>query len=860
MSLVTWLSDLDSGAVGQAGGKAANLGEMLRAALPVPPGFVLTTAAYEQFVRHNTLQARIEALAAAAPADDLPALEQAARAIGALFAAGTMPPPVADALGEAYRRLGSPRVAVRSSATAEDLAGASFAGQMESYLDVRGEEAVLAATRRCWASLWTARAISYRARQGIAPPAVRLAVVVQEMVEAESAGVLFTANPVSGHRGQMVVDAVWGLGEALVSGQATPDHWVVDAATGNVLEAHIAHKTVRTVAGPEGTHLAPLPADLQDRPVLDAGQVTALAALGRRAAAHFGAEQDVEWAFGAGRLYLVQSRPITSLFPLPEPAPPAQAGLRIYLSFNVMQGIVEPLTPLGLAVFRTIISSMGAFKYGIKVPVGQPAPAFKVAAGRLFLDITAVLKGRRGGSAFPRLVTIGDPHVAAILKGLLEREGHLAGQRRGLPFLPPVGFALALLNRLLHVICSPETAGRRLVSEAERLVKRIEKQAEQVEGPAACRQFVEETMAPLWPRLLFCLVPAVIPGVGSRFLAEALLRRWGVDPAALQPVLRSLPHNPTMEMDLALWDISRALQAEGAAPSADHPAVRAFLARYGHRGVREIDAGMPRWRDDPRPVLEVLRTYLAHDESADPVQRFREGARAAEEARSALVERVRQSKGWLRSRLLAFLLRRVRALGGRREFPKFMIVRILAALRRAVGRAGAALASAHRLERAEDVFFLDLNDLVAPGDLRARAARNRADYERELGRKVVPRVMTSAGETFYSAPGAVAGALTGTAASAGVYEGTVRVVHDPAQANLRPGEVLVAVGTDPAWTPLFLSAGALVMELGGIMSHGSVVAREYGIPAVVGVAGATRLLQTGQRVRVDGESGQVVPL
>jgi pyruvate,water dikinase len=276
--------------------------------------------------------------------------------------------------------------------------------------------------------------------------------------------------------------------------------------------------------------------------------------------------------------------------------------------------------------------------------------------------------------------------------------------------------------------------------------------------------------------------------------------------------------------------------------------------------VREIDVGMPRWREDPGHVLNVLRIYLSHGPENDSERQFREGEQAAEKALAALVERVRQTRGWLRARFLEFLLHRIRALAGLREFPKFLFVRILASIRRVLARAGTDLVAAGRLDRAEDVFFLDLNDLESSADLRALSARNRAEYERELARKIIPRVMTSEGETFYTAPNLVPGALAGTAASPGVYEGKARVILDPRGAKLEPGEVLVAPSTDPAWTPLFLSAGALVMELGGIMSHGSVVAREYGIPAVVGVPEATQRLRTGQRVRVDGESGQVVPL
>ncbi|HYG57107.1 MAG TPA: PEP-utilizing enzyme, partial [Symbiobacteriaceae bacterium] len=407
-------------------------------------------------------------------------------------------------------------------------------------------------------------------------------------------------------------------------------------------------------------------------------------------------------------------------------------------------------------------------------------------------------------------------------------------------------------------LCSPDTARRWGIGGAKRIFHQIEAEAEGLTSLEERCRFLTERPADLFGRLLPNLLPLMVPGMGSRFVAEARLQQWLGDTSGFAPILRALPHNPTTEMDLALWRLSRDLLAQGAEPSADHPGVQAFLAEYGHRAVREIDVGMPRWTDDPTHVLDVLRTYLSQTD--DPEAHFRRGAEEAEQAAAALVERVRREKGWLRSRVLRFLLSRARALMGIREYPKFMAVRFIALMRKVLMAAGRDLVAAGRLDQPADVFMLDLTDLTAPGDLRARVAENRAAYARELERRLAPRVITSTGETFYTAPVAVEGGLPGTPASPGSYEGRVRVILDPKGAKLEPGEILVAPGTDPAWTPLFLSAGALVMEIGGIMSHGSVVAREYGIPAVVGVTDATHLLKTGQRVRVDGESGVVVPL
>jgi pyruvate,water dikinase len=860
MRLVSWLAELGKGDGDLAGGKGANLGELLRASLPVPAGFVITTAAYRHFVAANSLQPQIERLARAAPPEDLTALTDATNAIGALFDQAILPPEVATAIREAYATLREPPVAVRSSATAEDLPGASFAGQMETYLNIRGAEALLAAVRRCWASLWTARAISYRAKQGIAPAAVSLAVVVQELLAADAAGVLFTANPVNGRRDQTVIDGCWGLGEALVGGQVTPDHWVVNARTGAVLEVQVARKEAMTVRQETGTALLPVATGLQEKLVLDETQVAALAELGRRVAAHYGLPQDIEWVLAQGRLYLVQARPITSLFPLPRPEPAVAAGERVYVCLNVLQGLVEPITPMGIAAFRTLLGGVAGL-VGVRVRRGEAPPPFKVAAGRMYLDITAALQNRTTRPVVLRGSGALDRQVSAILHFLVERDQNLVARPGRFPFRPPYGILLRRLGQLFSVVFFPDAARARILDRTEAFVQALEMRAGALRGLAERQRFVEEVLPALGPKLFSLGLPLVLgSGLLAVSLVRAKLQAWLGDATSLQPVLRALPHNPTTEMDLALWGVSQRLKEEGVAPSAGHPAVEAFLARYGHRAAREIDLGVPRWSEDPTPILNVLRTYLTHGPEADPARHFRQGVERADETVANLIGRVRREKGRLRAAWLRFLLRRVRALAGVREYPKFYAVRILAVIRRVLAGAGAELAKSGRLDRAEDVFFLDLGDLQSSHDLRGLAAANRADYERERSRRAIPRVMTSTGETFYTAPTTTPGALVGTAASPGVYEGPVRVVFDPREAHLGPGEVLVAPGTDPAWTPLFLSAGALVMEIGGIISHGSVVAREYGIPAVVGVAGATQQLRTGQRVRVDGENGLVIPL
>src|SRR5215213_3661977 len=389
-NLILPLGDVDRGALPVVGGKAANLGELTRAGLPVPPGFCVTTAAYELVADGDDLRRILDDLAEMPPEDTERLAELAAEARAALLAA-PVPPNVIEAIREAYRALGDGApVAVRSSATAEDLPGASFAGQQDTYLNVVGEEALLEAVRRCWSSLWTDRAVSYRAGGGIDPRGVRLAVAVQRMVEATVAGILFTANPLTGRRRQAVIEASPGLGEAVVSGAVNPDHFVVNTATGEIVERRPGDKQVaiRPVAG-GGTQRVKLTGREDESSLRDA-QVHDLAALGMRVEAHYRKPQDTEWAIDAdGGIWLLQARPITTLFPLPPEAPATDDDLRVYFSFNVAQGVYRPLTPMGIQAFRLLGSAMVTL-------AGRPprdpcaGPTFFAEAGeRIFLDITS---------------------------------------------------------------------------------------------------------------------------------------------------------------------------------------------------------------------------------------------------------------------------------------------------------------------------------------------------------------------------------------------------------------------------------------------------------------------------------------
>ena len=880
-----------------AGGKAANLGELTRAGLPVPDGFCLTTRAYTEATASPALAEVHRALAATAH-DDLAALATLAAKARALVLDAEVPAGIVAAVRAAYAALGADApVAVRSSATAEDLPFASFAGQQDTFLNVVGEEAVLDAVRRCWASLWTDRAVSYRAVQGIGPSAVSLAVVVQRMVDAAVAGVLFTANPVTGRRHEAVIDASPGLGEAVVSGAVNPDHFVLDGATGRVLERRIGDKGLLIRALPGGGTERVAQADAGSAPSLNDAQLAALELLGRRAEVHFGSPQDLEWAIGQdGAVWLTQSRPITTLYPMPDKRP-SGPGPRVYLCFSLAQGLTRPVTPMGLAGIRLIASSVArAAHFPVPEPRDGPSP-YTEAGQRIFFDLTAVVRSTAGRTIVPRVFDIMEARSAAVLRQLFTEPRFSVITTSPWPLLRhvvPVAARARVLETLIRGLLRPEDALRRADRVGEQLRASLP-----VPSDATAAQRLDHVERILG-RNIFPVVPALMPLPALGFALLALAGKLSGSPGngELQEVLRGLPNNVTTEMDLDLWRLAAAIRNDpasaavftaaalpelarryrtGELPGVAQSGLSGFLSRYGHRAVAEIDLGMPRWSDDPTHILGVLANYLRLDDPAlAPDRQFDKAARDAEAQTERLVAAARR-RGRLHGAIVRAALRRTRMFAGLRELPKYHLVEALGAVRQQLAAVGAELAAAGTIEAADDIFFLDLAE--AHRGLRGAALQDvvqqrREAYQAELGRRHIPRVLLSDGtEPEAVQPEAVqpagpgrragaagpAGTLSGTPASAGTVTARARVILDPLGAHLEPGEILVAPSTDPGWTPLFLTAGGLVMEMGGPNSHGAVVAREYGIPAVVGVPDATARIATGQNVTVDGAAGTVTP-
>jgi pyruvate,water dikinase len=869
--------EVDGTRLHEVGGKGANLGELTRAAFPVPPGFCVTTAAYLDFVRTSSdLDALLDALDRVTH-EDLGTIGTLGARIREHLEALPVPAGIQSAVLAAWREVGTQHAyAVRSSATAEDLPSASFAGQQDTYLNVRGEEPLLAAVRRCWASLFTDRAIAYRAKHGFRHRAVLLAVVVQRMVVPEVSGILFTADPITGRRKTVCIDASFGLGEALVAGLVTADLYQVRA--GAIVTKRVSRKALAIRPLPDGgTVTEALPPEDQERQALPDDRILELAGLGLRIEGHYGREQDIEWCLADGTFFIVQARPITSLYPAPRAA---DGRLHLYVSFGHVQMMTEAMKPLGISALRTF------------VPVGDRAPSgeselFQEAGSRLFVDLNTVLRYRRLRHLVPRVLPLADERIARAVAEFLGREEYRAAlrpeKRLGLSsVLKAAPFPLAVLGTLLF---------RRLgrgVGEIERSVEEMiaerRRRVEAASGPERVRQ-VRRMLRSLFPDLVARRVlQNVLPGVIAFRLIGSLSTRWLGDAAELAGLGRSPPGNVTTEMGLALGDVADVVRAhpgaierlrlatdetfdrdlcEIAGGEEVRRAFQLFREKYGVRGTGEIDITRPRWREAPTQLIPVVEGHLRGGAPGQHRREFRAGEEEAGRAAARLLERLRATRGGaLKAMVMRRLIAVYRSRIGLREHPKYYIVRILDVAKRAIMKEAAGLVAAGLLRSPDEAFWFSLGEFE--GILRTRRVdravldERRERFLRDAGLRP-PRVITSEGEVVTAAAGAAVpdGALAGTAASAGVVEGRARVVRKLEGSKLEKGEILIAPYTDPAWTPLFPLASGLVTEVGGLMTHGAVVAREYGIPAVVGVDRATDAIPDGALVRVNGTEGYV---
>jgi phosphohistidine swiveling domain-containing protein len=845
------------------GGKGVSLTQMVSADLPVPGGFHVTTEAYQQFVTENKLQSGIMDAIETIHDSQPETLEAASDAIIQMFTQAPIPAEVANAIVQAYAALPGmdPAVAVRSSATAEDLPEASFAGQQETYLNISGADAVLEATRKCWASLWTARAISYRARQGILPDNVSLAVVIQLLINAEAAGILFTANPLNGRRDQMLLNASWGLGEAVVGGLVTPDTLTLAKPSGNVITRETAEKLVQTVRLAHGTDEQPIPENLRRAPVLSDEQAAKLALLGNEIENLYGMPMDIEWTLADGEFAIVQARPITAM---PEPEPPVPTewklpkGAYAAMRNNIVELMTDPLTPLfksfGLAAVnasmnRTMVGFLGDTgllpddpiiainEYAYYNGSVKFGPMLKV-----ILDTRGILK-RMFTGAVERWTEDGRPRIVKIVQVWEARSWH------ELPAMDILGAARQLAEAAIDAYMA--------------LVSGVIPAAWMSEAWFTWTyKFVKKNGDPEAPTYLMGFNS--LPIQGEKALYD--LAQWAQERVELSSYLQDTPTDQLVA-GLDAGHSPRGVNIDDW--QAWQSRFRAYLKGFGHM-IYNLDFGNPVPADDPEPVLETFKMFLS-GKGANPHDR----QQSSEDRREDAIQKIQSRLKGRRLKSFQKNLTRAQKYAPLREDGLADVGLSYPLLRKMLREIGTRFVQAGMIEQTDDVFWLlrdeiedaavrldsgmtleDLTDLIPQRKAILCAARKAAPP------MALPQMKVFGVDLMALKTGGLkkpkGDSLKGVAASPGVVTAPACVLHGPEDfAKMNTGDVLVASITTPAWTPLFARASAVVTDIGGPLSHGSIVAREYGIPAVLGTGAATTRIKTGQTITVDGSDGTV---
>jgi pyruvate,water dikinase len=736
------------------------------------------------------------------------------------------------------------------------LPTASFAGQQDTYLNVVGPAAILQHISRCWASLFTERAVTYRLRNGFDHRKVHMAVVVQQMVFPHAAGILFTADPITGNRKVAAVEASFGLGEALVSGLANPDAYQV--RDGEVVAKAVATKQLAIYASPAGgTQEQAIDPARQEQPALTDAQVVRLAELGRRIEAHFGCPQDIEWCLVDDDFQIVQSRPITTLFPIPA------AGDRenhVYVSVGHQQMMTDPMKPLGISVWQL-----------------TALPRMYEAGGRLFVDVA---QGLASPATRAGILALGksDPLIGDALQTILDRGDFIPSLPDKGPGEPPAGGAPAPIETDPAIVTG-------LIERSQASIATLKHEIQNKSGTVLV-DFILADIQELKRILLDPQnLPAIMAGMEPTWWLNDQLLAWLGEKNAADTLTQSAPNNVTSEMGLALLDVADAVRPhpdvvaflqdveddgfldeltklDGGREARD--AIRAYLDMYGMRCVGEIDITRPRWSERPTTLVPVILGNVKNFEPGEGKRRFEQGRQEAWKKEQDVLERLRAlPDGERKAEETKRMIDRVRTFIGYREYPKYGIVSRYFVYKQALLKEAERLVQAHVLREKEDIFYLtlpELRDVVDMNHVDDQLTRQRKDAFKSYQALTPPRVLTSEGEVIagaYRRDDLPTGSLVGLPVSAGTIEGRARVILDMAEADLEAGDILVTAYTDPSWSPLFVTIKGLVTQVGGLMTHGAVIAREYGLPAVVGVEHATQLIRDGQRIRVNGTDGYV---
>jgi len=853
---------INKSSVAVAGGKGANLGELAGiGGIRVPDGFCITTDAFVQVVATAGTGRLLERLAHLTVADRNE-IATLGREIRAAIEGAMVPEIIREEITRHVARLGEAHAfAVRSSATAEDLPNASFAGQQDTYLNVIGSEAILKHVSKCWASLFTDRAITYRIQNDFDHRKVSLAVVVQRMVFPQASGILFTADPVNGHRKVTSIDASFGLGEALVSGLVNADVYKVRG--GEVIEKKIATKKLAIHALREGgTYEQEIAPDAQNLPALADEQILQLEQIGREIEAHFGWPQDIEWCLADNVFYILQSRPITTLFPIPVSQDDEN---HLYVSVGHQQMMTDAMKPLGLDAWQ------------------RTGPRrMHVAGGRMFVDVARDLAAPASRRVVMEVLGKSDPLVKTAVTEILERGDFItmdAGQAdAGRPSLAPSPHDFFTLNAYDPSIVHELIASNEASVEALREAIRTKSGTELIDFVL---QDFEQRKSQADPQSFGVLVTSM----NAAFWINEKMNEWLGEKNVADALSQSVPNNVTSEMGLALLDVADAVRPypqvisylqqvhgdqfpEGLTALPGGPvalkAIQGFLEKYGMRCTGEIDITRTRWSERPAILIPLILSNIRNQEPGAGKLKFEQGRREAALKEAELLDRLRQlPDGEQKAEETRRMIGLLRSLAGYREYPKYAIVSRYFVYKKALMEEAARLAEANVLHEKEDIYYLgfeEIRETIETGKADYEAINQRKEAFKHFEKLTPPRVMTSDGEIVtgrHSHEHLPDGAIGGLGVSAGMIEGRARVVLKMEEADLEPGDILVTAFTDPSWTPLFVAIKGLVTEVGGLMTHGAVIAREYGLPAVVGVDHATRLIRDGQPIRVHGTEGYI---
>ncbi|TNP14825.1 phosphoenolpyruvate synthase [Bacillus tropicus] len=863
-SFVLDFQEIEKGQLSLVGGKGLNLGELSNIqGIQVPEGFCVTTVGYEKAIEQNEeLQTLLQQLTKL-KREDRAQIGEMSKEIREVIMAVQIPSDVVEAVAHYLSRFGNEHAyAVRSSATAEDLPYASFAGQQDTYLNIIGKEAILQHVRKCWASLFTERAVMYRMQNGFEHNQVSICVVVQKMVFPEASGIMFTADPITASRKILSIDASFGLGEALVSGLVSADNYKVKE--GKIVDKVISTKKVAIYAlKVGGTETKQINSAQQKIQTLSEQQILQLAQIGRQIEAYFGCPQDIEWCLVDNTFYIVQSRPITTLYPIPEEN---DGENHVYISVGHQQMMTDAMKPLGLSFFLLTTN----------------APMRK-AGGRLFVDATQRLASPASRDYLINTLGKSDPLIRDALTTVVERDNFITllpddeKQKSVGKGVPPVSTQPEIENDPAIVT--------ELIQNSEASLEEL-KENMQLKSGVDVLDFILEDIQQL-KKVLFNpqSIAVIMAGMNASTWINEKMEQWLGEKNAADNLSQSVQNNITSEMGLALMEVADVIrpyeeviaylqhvendsfldelvQFKGGEKARE--AIDAFLNKYGMRCSGEIDITKTRWSEKPTTIIPMILNNIRDFEYGASKRKFEEGLQEALKKEEELVDRLQQlPDGQQKVEETKRMIRNIRNFIGYREYPKYGMINRYFIYKQALLKEAEQLVQSGVIHEVDDIYYLtfeELHEVVRTKKLNYDLIHKQKNDYKLYEKLTPPRIMTSDGEIItgkYKRENLPVDAIAGLPVSSGLVEGRARVILNMEDANLEEGDILVTAFTDPGWTPLFVSIKGLVTEVGGLMTHGAVIAREYGLPAVVGVENATKLIKDGQRIRVHGTEGYI---